>query len=60
MPWKAVGKNIIRADTGKVVGHSSSNMMAKRAVRARYANASRGESFAKHGVAMSAKAKHNH
>lgn len=38
MPWKAVGKTIIRADTGKVVGHSKSHAMAEASVRARYAN----------------------
>lgn len=46
MPWKAVVKNgkavIIRADTGKVVGHSKSLAMAKASVRARY-NATKGE-----------------
>ncbi len=40
MPWKAVGKKIVRADTGKVVGHSKSHAMAEASVRARYANAS--------------------
>jgi hypothetical protein len=38
MPWRAKGKEIVRADTGKVVGHSKSNAMAEAAVRARYAN----------------------
>jgi len=38
MPWKAVGNKIIRADTGKVVGHSKSHAMALASVRARYAN----------------------
>lgn len=42
MPWKAIVKNgkavIIRADTGKVVGHSDSLEKAKASVRARYAN----------------------
>lgn len=41
MPWKAVKKNgqwvIIKADTGKVVGHSDSEQKAKASVRARYA-----------------------
>lgn len=39
MPWKAVGKKIERADTGKVVGHSTSHAKAAASVRARYANA---------------------
>jgi len=38
MPWKAVGKKIVRADTGEVVGESKTAEMAKKAVRARYAN----------------------
>ncbi len=38
MPWKAVGKLIERADTGKVVGHSTSHAKAAASVRARYAN----------------------
>jgi len=38
MPWKAVGKNIIRADTGEVVGHSTSHGKAAASVRARYTN----------------------
>ena len=38
MPWKAVGKNIVRADTGEVVGHSTSHAKAAASVRARYAN----------------------
>lgn len=38
MPWKSVGTKIVRSDTGKVVGHSSSPEMAKKAVKARYAN----------------------
>jgi hypothetical protein len=37
MPWKAVGKKIVRSDTGKVVGTSTSNVKAKASVRARYA-----------------------
>ena len=41
MPWKAVksgkGAVIKRADTGKVVGHSTSLEKAKASVRARYA-----------------------
>jgi len=57
MPWKAVGKNIVRADTGKVVGHSKDNATAKAAVRARYANAgleaaSPQPSFAQRGAGM--------
>jgi len=47
MPWRAIkrGKKavIIRADTGKVVGHSSNLAKAKASVRARYAN-TKGES----------------
>ncbi len=38
MPWKAVGNDIVRADTGKVVGHSTSHAKALASVRARYAN----------------------
>ena len=42
MPWRAIkskkGADIIRSDTGKVVGHSSSLSKAKASVRARYAN----------------------
>ncbi len=38
MPWKAKGKTIVRADTGKVVGHSTSHAKALASVRARYAN----------------------
>lgn len=38
MPWKAVGNKIEKADTGKVVGHSSSPAKAKAAVRAIYAH----------------------
>ncbi len=41
MPWKAIktskGAEIVRADTGKVVGHSTSLAKAKASVRARYA-----------------------
>ena len=43
MPWKTGGpggKEIIRADTGKVVGHSTSHKKAAASVRARYANTS--------------------
>lgn len=43
MPWKTGGpggKEIVRADTGAVVGHSKSHEMAEKAVRARYAHAS--------------------
>lgn len=38
MPWKAVGNLIERADTGKVVGRSTSHAKAQASVRARYAN----------------------
>jgi hypothetical protein len=42
MPWKVKrsGKKwvIVKADTGKVVGHSSSKAKAEASVRARYAN----------------------
>jgi hypothetical protein len=51
MPWKAEGNNIVRADTGKVVGHSTSHAKAAASVRARYAN-SGGESFAHRGASM--------
>lgn len=48
MPWKAVVRNgkavIIRADTGKVVGTSTSLAKAKASVRARYA-ATKGERY---------------
>jgi hypothetical protein len=49
MPWKVVGTKIIRADTGKVVGHSKTHAMAQASVRARYANT---PEFAKKGAAM--------
>jgi hypothetical protein len=52
MPWKAVGNKIMRADTGKVVGRSSSPAKAKASVRARYAN-TKGEGFGHRGAAMS-------
>lgn len=35
MPVKAVGKNIVEKRTGKVVGHSKSAAMAKKAARVR-------------------------
>lgn len=42
MPWKAKktkkGAVIVKADTGKVVGHSTSLAKAKASVRARYAS----------------------
>ncbi len=43
MPWsikksKGKGWDIIRADTGEVVGHSDTIDKAKASVRARYAN----------------------
>ena len=42
MPWKAIKKGnkavIVKSDTGKVVGHSSTLSKAKDSVRARYAN----------------------
>jgi len=44
MPWKAVGNDIVRADTGKVVGHSTSHAKALASVRARYAN-TKGEDY---------------
>jgi len=56
MPWKAVGNNIVRADTGKVVGHSTSHAKAMASVRARYANAGAEagkDSFAHMGVRAS-------
>lgn len=41
MPWKVkkIGKKwaIIKSDTGKVVGHSTSKAKAEASVRARYA-----------------------
>jgi hypothetical protein len=54
MPWKTKGKNIVRADTGKVVGHSTSKAKAAASVRARYAN-TKGEHFGHKGFAMSKK-----
>ena len=51
MPWKAVGKKIVRSDTGKVVGHSTSHEKAMASVRARYAN-TKGENFAYRGARM--------
>jgi hypothetical protein len=56
MPWKAMGKDIVRADTGKVVGHSKSKAMAKRAVKARYAN-TKGEHFGHYGARATKKGK---
>ena len=42
MPWKAIKRKgkalIIKADSGKVVGHSSNMSKAEASVRARYAN----------------------
>ncbi len=43
MPWKVVkakgsGYDIIKADTGKKVGHSETKAKAQASVRARYAN----------------------
>jgi hypothetical protein len=43
MPWKVVkskgsGYDIVKADTGKKVGHSDSKVKADASVRARYAN----------------------
>ncbi len=43
MPWKVVkakgsGYDIVKADTGKKVGHSATKSMAEASVRARYAN----------------------
>lgn len=57
MPWKTQGKNIVRADTGKVVGRSSSPAKAKASVRARYAN-TKGEHFGHRGASMSKKGKY--
>ena len=54
MPWKAIGKEIVKADTGKVVGHSKSHEMAQASVRARYAN-TKGESFGSVGAGMAKK-----
>lgn len=47
MPWsvrksKRGGYDIIKSDTGKVVGHSSTKAKAQASVRARYANYSGG------------------
>lgn len=50
MPWKAIGKKIVRSDTGKVVGHSKTNAMAKASVRARYANTKGEFGKALHGL----------
>ena len=43
MPWKVKkskggGYDIVRADTGKKVGHSATKSKAQASVRARYAN----------------------
>lgn len=43
MPWKTKksksgGYDIVRADTGKKVGHSTTKAKAQASVRARYAN----------------------
>ena len=38
MPWKAEGNKIVRADTGQVVGTSTSHAKALASVRARYAH----------------------
>lgn len=42
MPWKVVkarkGWNIVKSDTGKVVGHSDTKARAEASVRARYAS----------------------
>jgi hypothetical protein len=38
MPWEAKGNKIVRKDTGKVVGTSTSHAKAMASVRARYAN----------------------
>lgn len=43
MPWKTRknkngGYDIVRSDTGKVVGHSTTKAKADASVRARYAN----------------------
>jgi len=54
MPWRAVGNKIVRADTGKVVGTSTSHAKAQASVRARYANT---PEFAKRGAAMVTKKK---
>lgn len=43
MPWKAVGKKIIRSDTGEVVGESKDHATAVKAVKARYANTDEGK-----------------
>ena len=56
MPWKAVGNKIVRADTGKVVGRSSSHKKAAASVRARYAN-TKGEHFGHRGARASTKKK---
>lgn len=37
MPVKSVGKKIVEKDTGKVIGHSKSAGMAKKAARVRNA-----------------------
>lgn len=43
MPWKVGRKDkhgyqIVKSDTGEVVGHSSTKDLAEKAVKARYAN----------------------
>ena len=65
MPWKAKGKEIVRSDTGKVVGHSKNHATAMASVRARYANTkdtsnagatgATGAGFAARGFAMAGK-----
>ena len=46
MPWVTKGKEIIKEDTGKVVGHGKTAASAKASVRARYAAAA-GENMGK-------------
>jgi len=57
MPWRAIGNKIVKADSGKVVGNSTSHAKAAASVRARYAN-TKGENLGQRfGRLMSKKAK---
>ena len=65
MPWKVEKRDgsekpwkIIRIDTGEVVGASTSEEMAKRAVAARYAHEFGGKKMAKGGIAKVGKVMH--
>lgn len=54
MPWKTRkssrgGWDIVRADTGRVVGHSDTKKDAEASVRARYANSPEARRNARRG-----------